>query len=225
MSKGHIPEDQASKEGTNHVPGLLWDWPTRVFHWVLAGAFAAAFIIAHSASKQSALFYIHMIFGAIMVPAVLLRIVWGFIGSHTSRFHSFLFSPKALFLYVKSAIRGEDRPSPGHNPGSSYAIYIMLLAPLGLAATGWAQWQGLLDTEELHEMLAFLMIAAVTLHLAGLSWHTIRHRENIAMSMVHGKRAIPREKAIVNAYPWVGVAFLLILAVGTALIISWGNFY
>ena len=219
------PADPTPEHGAGQSPRLLWDWPTRIFHWVLAGSFTAAFLLANLVSKQSKVFYLHVVFGSILVAAILLRVIWGFVGSQPSRFRSFLFSPKALLHYLRGAMQGKDQPSSGHNPGSSYAIYAMLLIPLALAATGWANWSGLLDVGDLHEGLAALMVIVIGLHVAGLGWHTLRHRENIAMSMLHGKRRIPREHAIDSSRPWVGVAFLVLLGMGTMMIISSGLFY
>jgi cytochrome b len=195
---------------------LLWDWPTRLFHWTLAGLFTAAFAVATLSSEHGWIFPIHATLGLTLAVAVLMRVIWGLVGSRPSRFTSFLFSPAALLRYFREALAARDRPAAGHNPGSSYAVYAMLLIPLGLAATGIAQGQGLKWAEELHEGLAFAMVAVVVLHILGLAWHTLRHRENIAMSMFHGERMIPAESALSSSRPWAGAAFLALLGAWAA---------
>jgi cytochrome b len=207
-------------EGAKDTKKLLWDWPTRIFHWVFAGLFTGAFTVATLASEHSKAFLIHMVLGLVLPAAVLLRLVWGFVGSRPSRLTAFLFSPVALFRYLQQAVKGEDQPTSGHNPGSSYAIYAMLLLTLGLAATGIAQGQGLKWTEEVHQVFAYSMVGVIVLHVLGLARHTLQHRENIAMSMVDGKRRIPEASAILSARPWAGLAFVCMLSAWTALLIG-----
>lgn len=203
-------------EGHQEPPRLLWDWPTRLFHWVLAGLFTAAFAVATLTPKHGTAFLAHMTLGLTLALAVLLRLFWGLVGSRPSRFGSFLFSPADLYRYLREAATGRDTPSPGHNPGSSYAAYAMLLIPLGLAATGIAQGQGMKWAEEVHEALAFGMVGVVALHILGLAWHALRHRDNLALSMFDGKREIPEDSAIPSSRSLSGIAFLALIGTWAA---------
>jgi cytochrome b len=56
---------------------LIWDLPTRIFHWVLAGGFFAAAFLALSAGDDSPLFPYHAIIGLVIAMAVVLRVIWG----------------------------------------------------------------------------------------------------------------------------------------------------
>ncbi len=109
----------------------------------------------------------------------------------------------------------------GYNPGSAYAIYGMILAPLGLALTGllthWWKWIG-----DVHQVLAYLLFAAVAAHIAGIVWHTIRHRENIAWSMVDGKKQGDPSDAIGSQGVLAGAVFLA-LAAGWAVLVFHGH--
>lgn len=201
-------------------PGLLWDWPTRLLHGSLASLFLAALAVASFVSEHSPVFQLHMLFGLLLLLVVLLRLVWGLAGSQPSRFSSFLYSPAALVRYVRDAAAGRDRPAPGHNPGSGYATFALLLLPLGLGVTGLAQGLGWKAAEEVHGALAYGMAGVVVLHLLGLAWHTVRHRENIAASMVTGRRQLPAGAAIPSARPLAGVAFLLLLVAGAVVLVA-----
>lgn len=86
--------------------------------------------MAHLAGEHKPAFANHMLLGLILLAAIAFRLAWGFVGSRHARFASFLFSPAALLTYVKEAVAGRDRPSAGHNPGSSWAIYAMLTLPV-----------------------------------------------------------------------------------------------
>ncbi|NJL24690.1 MAG: hypothetical protein HC902_05655 [Calothrix sp. SM1_5_4] len=55
----------------------VYDLPTRLFHWLFAGLFIAAFAIAKLADHESAWFPHHMLLGLILFVATMLRIIWG----------------------------------------------------------------------------------------------------------------------------------------------------
>lgn len=193
------------------TPRLVWDLPTRLFHWTLAALFTGAFLVAIASSEHSRVFLVHMLLGLVLAFAILLRLVWGLVGSKPSQFRSFLYSPAALGRYVRLAMKGADQPGAGHNPGSSYAIYAMLLLPLALVATGLLKSSGREWAEELHTVLAYGMLAVVGLHLLGVAWHARRHRDGIALAMVHGRRPVGAGEAIASHRSWAGAVYLLLL--------------
>ena len=193
------------------TPQLVWDLPTRLFHWTLAALFTGAFLVAIASSEHSRVFLVHMLIGLILAFAIVLRLVWGLVGSKPSRFSSFLYSPAALGRYVRLAMKGADQPGSGHNPGSSYAIYAMLLLPLALVATGLLKSSGREWAEDLHTVLAYGMLAVVGLHLLGVAWHARRHRDGIALAMVHGRRPVGAGEAIASHRSWAGAVYLLLL--------------
>jgi cytochrome b len=189
----------------------VWDLPTRLFHWTLAVLFTGSFVLAIASSERSPAFMVHMLVGLILAFAILLRVVWGLVGSQPSRFSSFLYSPAALGRYLRLAWKGQGPTVAGHNPGSSYAIYAMLLLPLALVATGLLQSSGREWAEEVHGALAYGMVAVVGFHLLGLAWHGRRHGDGIALAMVHGRRPATEAEAIQSPRWWAGAAFLLLV--------------
>lgn len=208
MSEPSPTETRSTGEPT---PRLVWDLPTRLFHWTLAGLFSGAFFLAISSPEHSRAFMVHMLVGLVLAFAILLRLVWGLVGSRPSRFGAFLHSPAALGRYVRLALKGEDKPGASHNPGASYAIYAMLLLPLALVATGLLMTSGREWAEEVHAVLAYGMVAVVGLHLAGVAWHAWRHRDGIALAMVHGRRPVAEADSIQSPRAWAGAAFLCLV--------------
>jgi cytochrome b len=180
-----------------------------VFHWLFTGGFIAAAIIALLLGDDSPLFPFHAIIGLVLVFLVVFRVIWGFIGSRYARFSSLAHSPRALATYVGTAIIGKSKRYVGANPGSAYAALAMMLLVIGLGITGFMLGKGNESVKDLHEILAYAMLAVVGAHLLGIIMHTLRHRENIASTMVHGFQ---------NADPSVGIGSPRRLA-GAALIV------
>jgi len=190
---------------------LIWDVPVRLFHGLLGVAFVIAFAIPFLSGDDGPLFSIHMLFGAIAAFMVLLRLVWGFVGSRWARFRNFEVRPNKLAAYVRGAFSGGGPRYTGHNPGSSIAAILMFAIILGLAATGILMGNGGGEfVEELHEILAWSMIVVIGAHLAGIAWHTLRHRENISKSMVDGRKVAEPSGAIASVRPVAGLLFVIL---------------
>ena len=101
---------------------LVWDAPTRVFHWLLAASFAGAFLTADSERWRD----IHVLLGYTFAGLIGFRLVWGLIGTRYARFRSFLFRPRELFEYLRSLLTRSPRHYLGHNPAGSIAVLLLL---------------------------------------------------------------------------------------------------
>lgn len=197
---------------------LVYDMPTRLFHWLFAGFFLTAFIIANTVDDDSAWFSYHSLAGLILGFLVLLRIVWGLLGTQHARFSDFALSPLALAGYFRGVLSGQKKRWAGHNPASSWASIIMMLLALGLATTGFLMASGpnREALEDIHELLADAFIVVVVLHFAGVVFHTLRQREMIGWSMVDGRKAgVPVQQAIASSRPVFGTLLIaLVVAFG-----------
>lgn len=194
---------------------LIWDLPTRLFHWLLTMGFLACFGIAQFAGEHSAWFPIHMILGLALGFLVLLRVVWGFVGARYARFGSFLYSPAALYEYMKGTLLNKAPRFVGHNPGSAYATFAMLLLVGVVVASGLLMSNGSEAAEEVHVPAAYALAATVAIHIVGVLWHTWRHRENLTLTMVTGwKEALPAE-GIASTCPLAAALFTVAVAVVT----------
>lgn len=198
----------------------IWDIPTRLFHWLLAAAVLTAFGIAQFVPDEDPLFSIHALIGLVTGLMVLFRIIWGFAGSRYARFNSFTFSPGEFASYIRDAFSGKGKRYMGHNPGSGYAVYIMLVLLSGLITTGVLGQGGNESFEELHELFAYVMTAVVAAHLAGVLLHTVRYKENIVFSMVTGNKDGGENEGISSTRPLAGAAFLLLTGLWTASLFS-----
>jgi cytochrome b len=189
---------------------LIWDLPTRFFHWLLAAGFIAAAFIALALGEEGALFPYHAIIGLAIALMVCLRIIWGIAGTRYARFGTFIFGPAAVVEYMKGTLIGGGKRYIGHNPGSALAIFALLALVPAMAVTGIMMAQGNEGVEELHEILAWVTVGFVVAHVLGVALHTIRHRENITLSMIHGKKHADPSDAITSATPIIAAIFLAI---------------
>ena len=199
----------------------IWDLPTRVFHWGLAGTFVLAWL-----TRGDQNLHFHLLAGYLFTGLLLFRVVWGFAGGQHSRFRAFLHRPAALFGYLMAIIRGSARRYPGHNPAGSWAVYLMLALGVSIGVTGiitlgaeerHGPLAGIFGFPEgaflhsLHEWLAWAMLALVALHLAGVLLESLIHHENLPGAMITGFKPLREGEPRVNVRPRTGVGLTLAL--------------
>jgi len=171
---------------------LVWDLPVRLFHWMLALAFAGAWLTAESERWRD----IHVLLGYTAGVLVVLRILWGVVGSRHARFASFVRGPRRVAAYLRSLGSGRPEHTAGHNPAGGWAILALIALTLAVVATGLVVEADLgpRGLDEVHEALATVMLAVVGIHVAGVIVGSLAHRENLVRAMVTGtKRGDPAE--------------------------------
>ena len=176
---------------------LVWDLPTRVFHWLLVLAFLGAWL----SSDDDRYLYIHVFSGYTVLTLLVFRLLWGWIGTHYARFHTFAYDWPSVTAYLKGLLNGQAARYLGHNPAGSWAIFLMLLLILLVTSTGMLVFGGeeghgpvarfvssLVGdfAREAHEFLAWSMIVVVGMHLAGVLVESFLHRENLIGAMISG---------------------------------------
>jgi len=189
---------------------LVWDAPTRVFHWVQALAFGIAYYTSDSEKYRD----IHIAFGYIMLGLLVFRILWGFIGTRYARFNSFLFKPGEIIAYLISLVRRKPEHYLGHNPAGSLSVWLLLVLGLFLGATGVMALQDNASDAviEMHGLATDIMLVVVTLHIAGVLASSALHRENLVRSMITGLKPSESATGIPQGYNWLG-ALLLVISV------------
>lgn len=169
------------------VPVRVWDAPVRVAHWLMVACFAGAWLTAESERWR----LVHVTLGYTLAALVVLRIVWGFVGTRHARFASFVRGPSAVWRYLRSLATSRPEHHVGHNPAGALAILALLGLSLLITATGWVTYQDLAGEwiAELHEGAASAMLTLVALHVGAVVVSSRLHRENLARSMVTGLKA------------------------------------
>lgn len=163
---------------------LVWDLPTRWFHWLLALSFAGAWLTAESERYRD----LHVMLGYTLLGLIAFRLVWGFVGTRYARFADFAYSPAAVARYVKSLFSRQPEHFPGHNPAGAVAVFLLLALGIASGVSGWMTYNEIGGEwlEEGHELLSNLMLAVVGVHIVGVIISSLIHRENLARAMVTG---------------------------------------
>jgi cytochrome b len=195
---------------------LVWDVPTRVFHWLLVASFAGAFITSESERYRD----IHVLLGYTLLGLIVFRLVWGFVGTRYAQFRSFLFKPVEIARYVASMLKAKPAHYVGHNPAGSLAVFMLLALGIITGVTGVMAFQDIGGDalEEFHELASDAMLAVVVLHVTGVLVSSVMHRENLVRAMITGYKPYRENQGISRSYAWLGV---IILAVVVAF---WANF-
>src|SRR5690606_40509950 len=96
---------------------LVWDPLVRIFHWTLATACVLNLWVLESGEAW------HRWIGYYAAGAVVVRILWGFVGTPYARFSSFWPTPCRLLFYLSELLWGEHRYLVGINTlGGSFML-------------------------------------------------------------------------------------------------------
>ena len=161
---------------------LVWDLPLRIFHWLLVFAVAVAFL---SFEEDSALNQYHTLSGWIAAVLIGFRIVWGLVGSEHSRFASFL-RPSGLGTHIHELLRGRPAATLGHNALGALSVIVLLAMVAAIVWTGATLSED--GGEELHEVIAWSLLALVAVHVVAVLLMSLLTRENLVSAMIHGRK-------------------------------------
>jgi cytochrome b len=168
----------------------VWDPLLRIAHWTLVASILAAWITTElklDAAKRA-----HEWTGYAALAVIALRIAWGWIGPRYARFGQFVRSPAWTLSYVRAAFASSEPRYLGHNPLGGWMVVALLAASAGAGLSGWLsvtdRFWGVEWVQELHEALADALFALAGLHLAGVVFTSLRHRENLVLAMFTGRK-------------------------------------
>ena len=128
----------------------------------------------------------------IALALVCLRVWRGFVGPHNERFGSFLAGPRGTLDYAGRIVAGREPRFLGHNPLGGWMTVTLIVTILAVCITGWLfttdRYWGYEWVIVLHATLSNLLIALVAVHVAGVVFTSVRQGENLAGSMLHGRK-------------------------------------
>lgn len=174
---------------------MIWDWPVRVTHWSFALLVPAMYLTAENSAWGW-----HVRLGHVLLGLLIFRVIWGFVGTDTARFSSFVTGPRTVIAYLCGD--SDPKRSIGHSPLAGLAVLALLglmslqvtmglfagdpfdgaTGPLnGMVSITTADW--LTDT---HEWFFWTIFAMIGLHLAAIAFYSAK-LQNLIGPMIVGK--------------------------------------
>lgn len=161
----------------------VWDGFIRFFHWTMVGLVILAWV-------TESLYELHSGLGYGIAILLVFRIFWGFIGSHYARFKQFMHPPATIIKYAKLVTRHQEPRYVGHNPLGGLMIIALLATLIAICISGiFMSIDSLYGNEfleEAHEFFTNILIILVIMHVVGVIFSSLRHRENLIKSMMTG---------------------------------------
>jgi len=196
----------------------VWDLPVRLVHWLLAALIAFSWWSVHHHHTGW-----HIWSGCAILTLLVFRILWGFVGSSTARFSSFVRGPGAVAAYWRGKWTGI-----GHNPLGAVSVLALLAAVavqvgLGLVSEDedgifMGPLAGLVSTDasdkarDLHELWFNVILALVALHLLAIAYYRLRGRK-LTLPMVTGRAELPAGAEPMRPGKW----WIALICVGIAI--------
>lgn len=207
---------------------LVWDIPTRAFHWLTAVLVLAAYL-----TWRLDLMDWHAICGDALLTLIIFRLLWGFFGSDTTRFASFVAGPRAALQHLAHLFRREPDHQVSHNPAGGLMVLLLIAFLLGETLSGLYVNNDVVDegplTEHvaapvanaittLHWVLWDALLAAIALHLLTILAYALGKGQNLLTPMITGKKrmpaaiAQPRMASVIRAGLLIAVSALIAAA-------------
>lgn len=175
---------------TTRVP--VWDILVRFTHWSVAlGIFANLWVTEEGSD-------VHEYVGYALIALVVVRLLWGFIGTRYARFSDFFPTPTRLKAHVSDMTQRHPhtylQAHLGHNPFGALMMFALWGVILGLGVTGYLQttdrfWGD--DTiQALHAILANSLYGLVPIHVLSAIVMGRLQKQNLIKSMITGKKDV-----------------------------------
>lgn len=196
---------------------LVWDLPTRLFHWVLVLAMIGLVVTGKVGGN---LIDWHGKIGLLVLGLIVFRLVWGVVGSTYARFCQFFPTPAKISAYLKGAWH-----VPGHNPVGALSVFALLAVTLfqaltGLVANDDIAFVGPLydlvgrDLSNLatgwHRLSVNLLIGLVVLHVAAIMFYAHVKKDNLVKPMVRGWKEVDQGEPAQGGGPLALIVALVI---------------
>lgn len=173
----------------------VWDILVRITHWTVAAGIIANLLFTEDGSD------LHAYVGYTVVGLVVLRLLWGLVGTRYARFTNFFPTPTRLKRHLSAlSVRRVDEQHLGHNPLAAIMMLSLWAVIIGLGVTGYLmetdifshiQLLGNKDVlEEIHELLANSLYLLVPLHIVAAIAMSYWQRQNLIKSMITGKKKV-----------------------------------
>jgi cytochrome b len=189
----------------------IWDFPTRLFHWLLVIAVSSQYVTAELLDDAMQW---HFYGGYFILGLLIFRILWGFWGSYYAKFSQFVVSPQRTWLYSTTFTKSNYKPSLGHNPLGAYSIIFILTVLLTQATSGLFITDDIFhsgpyydavakDTQNVMNWLHHQGFNAIwfflALHVGAMLVYKFAKKQNLVVSMMTGYKQHKNQKNVPEA--------------------------
>jgi cytochrome b len=176
----------------------IWDLPTRLFKWALV-----VLVVFQVVSGSQGWFKWHFWSGYAILTLLIFRVLWGFVGSTTSRFSHFVRGPLAGLSHVRDVFGPGAPRELGHNAVGGWMVIALILALLvqagsGMFATDDITVDGPLvaiageswvkSMTSLHKRWVVLVCVLVGLHVLAAVLYLVVKKQNLIAAMITGRK-------------------------------------
>lgn len=192
----------------------------RLVHWLLAGLIAFSWWSVHNHHTDW-----HIWSGCAILTLLIFRLLWGFVGSSTARFSSFVRGPRAIRDYLRGRWTGI-----GHNPLgalSVLALFAVVAVQVGLGLvsededgiyTGPLFSLVSMDTSDrardIHEFwFEYVILPLVALHVLAIIFYRFRGK-HLTKPMITGRAALDPETQPMRSGRWWLALICLAIGIG-----------
>jgi cytochrome b len=184
----------------------VWDLPTRLFHWALVFCIASAWVsFRYAETLGDPTLKWHRYNGYAILTLLVFRVIWGFVGSSTSRWSAFVRWPWTAAQYGLDLLRGKDRHFLGHNPMGTYMILALLTAVFAQGFIGlflvehndttWGPLYKLASEATQKRLLSWhlwayfwILLPLIGMHIAANIFYGAVKKDPLITGMVTGKK-------------------------------------
>jgi cytochrome b len=197
----------------------VWDLPVRLVHWLLAGLIGFSWWSVKNHHTDW-----HIWSGCAILTLLIFRLLWGFVGSSTARWSSFVRGPASVFAHLRGRWNGI-----GHAPLGALSVVVIFAAlaiqvGLGLISQdedglAFGPLSRLVSSDtsdaarDLHELWFKLILGLIVLHVAAILFYRLRGRK-LTKPMITGRAELAPGTEPMKPGKWWAALICLAVALG-----------
>jgi cytochrome b len=231
-----MPSNLPNRAGARAV--LVWDAPTRLFHWVLVALIAVSWT---TGSLGNDWLRYHFWSGYAILTLVLFRIAWGVVGGTHARFANFVRGIPSALHHLRELLRPGPTSDVGHNAVGGWMVVMLLAVLLVQTATGLFADDDIVTTGPLGDLVSSGTRARLTtihkynfeliqilagIHILAVLAFLVVKRQNLVGAMITGRKRglAPTVGDAARVHPALAAAALLGAAAVVAGIVILGPY-
>ena len=158
----------------------------------------------------------HRYSGYALLGLLIFRIYWGFAGSSSARFSSFMRGPSGVVGYLRGP--REQHQNAGHNPLGGWSVAAMLTLMLAQVLIGLfvsdvdglesgplshlVSFDASRTLADIHEIVFNVILGLIALHIAAILFYLLARRDNLIVAMITGRRRAARMNSMTPVPTW-----------------------